>query len=112
MAFLIVASQTIPVTMEAFDGEDVPIGETGRAFDGSARSSVRGWKSQWEVTTAWMAQSDAETLITALKGAPPLAASGDLTGSLNVVISAIRRVGHKKLATGEGYQVAFTMMEA
>ena len=91
MAFLVIASQTIPVEVGGPVGPRVEIGQRGRAFDGSARSSVRARKGEWPIVTAYMTSASADTIVTALEGTPPLAASGDLTGSIDVLVGNIQR---------------------
>ena len=91
MAFLVIASQTIPVEVGGPVGPRVEIGQRGRAFDGSARSSVRARKGEWSIVTVFMTTAAANTVVTALEGTPPLAASGDLTGSIDVLVGDIQR---------------------
>ena len=91
MAFLVIASQMIPVEVGGPVGPRIEIGQRGRAFDGSARSSVRAHKGEWPISTAYMTTAAADTMVTALEGTPPLAASGDLTGSINVLVGTIKR---------------------
>ena len=91
MAFLVIASQTIPVEVGGPVGPRVEIGRRGRAFDGSARSSVRARKGEWSIVTVYMTAAAASTIVTALEGTPPLAASGDLTGSIDVLVGQIQR---------------------
>ena len=91
MAFLVIAGQTIPVEISGPVGPRVEIGRRGRAFDGSARSTVRARIGNWSIMTAYMATAAADTIVSALEGTPPLAASGDLTGSINVLVGNIQR---------------------
>ncbi len=91
MAFLIIASQTIPVPVLEPVAPRVEIGHRGRSFDGSARSTVRARKGEWSIVTAYMTTAAADTIVTALEGTPPLAATGDLTGAINVLVGNIER---------------------
>ena len=91
MPFLVVAGETIPVEVSGPVGPRVEIGRHGRAFDGSARSTVRARKGEWPIVTAYMTSTSADTIVTALEGTPPLAASGDLTGAINVLVGNIQR---------------------
>ncbi len=108
MAFLIIAGETIPVPPGQPRETRFEVGRRGRAFDGSARSTVRARKGEWQVTTAAMTTAAADTMETALEGTPPLAASGDLTGSINVLVGNIER-----LSAGIGFvRLNFLVQEA
>ena len=91
MAFLVIAGQTIPVEIVGPDAPRTEIGRRGRSFDGSARSTVRARKGEWPIVTAYMTTAAADTIVTALEGTPPLAATGDLTGAINVLVGTIQR---------------------
>ena len=91
MAFLVIASNTIPVAVGGPVAPRVEIGARGRSFDGSARSTVRARKGRWAIVTAYMTTAAANTIVTALEGTPPLAATGDLTGAINVLVGEIER---------------------
>ena len=108
MAFLVIASQMIPVEVGGPVGPRIEIGQRGRAFDGSARSSVRARKGEWPISTAYMTTAAADTMVTALEGTPPLAASGDLTGSINVLVGDIQRE-HKAVGL---VRLSFNVQEA
>ncbi len=111
MAFLIIAGQTIPVLMQEPTSSRGEVGRRGRAFDGSARSTVRARKEDWPIVTKYVLRATADTMVSALEGSPPLAASGDLTGSINVLVGGIRK-RHRKFATGEHVQLSFLVQEA
>ena len=91
MALLIIAGKTIPVEPRGPVGPRIEVGLRGRAFDGSARSTVRARKGEWSIVTVFMTAAAATTIVSALEGTPPLAASGDLTGSINVLVGNIQR---------------------
>ena len=91
MAFLVIASNTIPVNVVGPVAPRVEIGTRGTAFDGSARSTVRARKGRWSIVTVYMTTAAAATIVTALEGTPPLAATGDLTGAINVLVGEIQR---------------------
>lgn len=112
MPFLVVNSVTVEVEAEEMEEEHLELGEFVRAFDGTAMSSARTtYKRNWRVRTAPMATATADTLVTALKGAPPLACSGDLTGSINAVIRDIKV--HQIPNSGGFYEaVSFSIHEA
>ena len=110
MAYLVIASQTIDVAHATPPGRTrVEVGARARAFDGTPRSSVRARKDEWTVTTAWMTRAAADTLLTALEGAPPLAASGEMLGSVNVHVSDIT-TDHTMLVSGEGVSLSFKVL--
>ena len=108
MALLVIASQTIPVAVGEPVGPRIEIGRRGRSFDGSARSTVRARKGEWSVVTAYMTTASADTIVTALEGTPPLAATGDLTGSINVLVGNIQR-RHKAVGL---VRLSFIVQEA
>lgn len=112
MAFLALDGTTIPAALGESTGEDEPVGKVERAFDGTARSSVRTYKDQWSVVTRWLTTSEDTTVMAALKGTPPLAATGDLTGSVSVVLAGPISRDFKKFADGERVRITFTIMEA
>ncbi len=111
MAFLIIAGETIPVLMQEPTSSRSEVGRRGRAFDGSARSTVRARKEEWPIVTKYIPRATADTIVSALEGTPPLAATGDLTGAINVLVGGIRK-RHKKFAAGEYVQLSFIVHEA
>lgn len=111
MAFLVIAGQTIPVLLEEPESIRVEIGRRERAFNGDLRSSVRVRKEEWPIITKLIPRATADTIITALEGTPPLAASGDMAGSINVLVGGITK-RHQKFSSGEHVQLSFLVMEA
>lgn len=107
MAFLVIAGVTIPVEVVGPDAPRVEIGHRGRAFDGSARSTVRARKGEWPIVTAYMTPAKADTIVTAIEGTPPLAASGDLTGFIDVLVGVVQR-----RYNGTTVRLSFFMQEA
>jgi hypothetical protein len=88
MATLVVGAVTVPVAANVEQQEkNEPVGgEIVRMFDGSARSTVRGYKRTWTITTRIMLAADAATLKTALlTTALPVACTGDITGAVNAI---------------------------
>lgn len=82
MAGLVIPSSlTVPV---AFDGgmsrEFEEIGDRGRAFNGTQRTTIRAWKSNWRVRTAPISTATAASIIASLQGTQPMACYGDLIG--------------------------------
>ncbi|GMV07360.1 MAG: hypothetical protein AMXMBFR53_36350 [Gemmatimonadota bacterium] len=110
MAFLTLGGVTVPVLIEGPDSEAVEVGAVEASFDGTPRSSVRAYKDRWEISTKWMTVAAADTLEAALKGTPPVAATGTLTGTISVLITGIRRTD-RKFAGGEYRRLTFTMLE-
>ena len=88
MASLIVGGVTVSVANSAEQQQTYePIGgEIVRMFDGSARTTVRGYKRNWSITTTLLTTGDATTLLTQLlTTALPVACSGDITGAVNCI---------------------------
>ena len=87
MATLIVGGVTVQVAVAEQPEKYDPIGgEIVRMFDGSARSTVRGYKRTWTITTRLVTDATAATLKAALVTTTlPVACSGDLTGSINCI---------------------------
>ena len=113
MAYLVVAGVTVPVALGSGRRAEVPIGDVQRAYSKAPRSSVSGYKLEWRgVETVFIPRATANTLRTALKGTPPLAVTGDLTGSLNVYVRNIEEVDKTKLSGGEYVRLSFDMWEA
>ena len=107
MAFLVIAGQTIPVEVKGPVAPREEIGRRGRAFDGSARSTVRARKGNWPIVTPFMTTAEANTIVSALEGTPPLAASGDLTGLIDVLVGNIQ-----KQYDGTVVRLSFLVQEA
>lgn len=80
MAFLIVAGITVAVPDDGISITTTPIGDEGRAFDGTFRSTVSTTKRTWDVTTSLLDSGDAATLKAALVASPTATASGDAMG--------------------------------
>jgi hypothetical protein len=98
MAYLTVGGVTVKVIHSAPRRREEAVGEVRRAFSGAPRSSVRAYYSVWEgVETTWITRTAADTLRAALKGTPPVACTGDLTGSINAYVSNIQEVEKARL---------------
>lgn len=79
---------TVPVALNPEPQEKAePVGgEIVRMFDGSGRSTVRGYKRTWTFTTRLMLDATAATLRAILVTTTlPVACSGDITGALNCI---------------------------
>jgi hypothetical protein len=111
VAYLTIASNDISVAAASPERDREEIGRRERSFDGTMRSSVRARKNSWRVMTTWYTRANADTLLAALEGSPPLAASGDLLGgSVNVHVSAIKTT-HRPFADGERVALSFVVAE-
>jgi hypothetical protein len=112
VATLVVGGVTVPVANadqpETYD----PVGgEIVRMFDGSGRSTVRGYKRKWTFTTNLLLDADAATLKAALlTTALPVACSGDITGAINCIP---RITGYTPVRAGRALRrrVAFMLTE-
>lgn len=112
MAYLIVNSVTVPVSAEqGVTVERERFGDAASAFDGTELSTVRVRKLRWNIVTAPMSRSDADSLISALEDTLPLACSGDLTGSVDCNIGDISEQ-HTAVSAGELVAVTFQLREA
>jgi hypothetical protein len=87
MATLVVGSVTVKVAyQDQAEKVDVVGGEIVRMFDGTARSTVRGFKRTWTIVTRLLNSTDAGALKTALETTTlPVSCSGDITGSVNCI---------------------------
>jgi hypothetical protein len=113
MAALVVGGVTVLV---ARDGADQDFEEYGgdraRMEDGSLRTSVKGQKNVWSLRTAApLTGANADTLIAAIRGAPPVTCTGDILGAS---FSCAGQV-HKKLPVSVRgtvkFHVHFTLFE-
>lgn len=89
MATLVVGGITVPVLASTDQQEknDPVGGEIVRMFDGSARTTVRGYKRTWTFTTRLMDDAVSAPAFKAVLKATslPVACSGDITGSVNCI---------------------------
>lgn len=111
MPFLALGGTTVQVALNANSGDAAPVGKVERSFDGTARSSVRSYKDSWSLTTRWLTDTEGDTLEGILEGAPPLAATGDLTGPVSVVVDGPIAREYAKFADGERRRLTFTLLE-
>jgi hypothetical protein len=90
MAYLIIGETTVPVVPGSPRMRQEPIGEVRRAFSGIPRSSVRDYFRMWEgVETRWLTRTEGDALFLALRGTPPLQASGDMVDGDYVDVLAL-----------------------
>ena len=116
MAYLSVASTEIPVRVGAPHSKEEPVGNVRRAFSGIPRSRVRGYLKVWEgIETRWITRAEANTIVAALKGTPPLSCTGDMGGSFSAVVENIREMETERLAVGgvntEHVRLSFDLLE-
>lgn len=111
MPFHVAGGVTVPVALGEASEESELIGDRSRMFDGSMREVSDGQKKQWSITTRPLTAAAYSTLRTALLASPPIACSGDLTGSVNcfVELGAARSV---KVAGEFRRILAYTLHEA
>lgn len=98
MPSLVVSGITVQVSITAdTEEENVAVGEVVRAFDGTPRSSVRGYKREFSVETIYLVPAVADPLIAALKTPGGVTCSGDfLGGTVGCVVTDIK-VRHVKI---------------
>lgn len=81
MAFLIVASITIPVAVGGATSKALEkAGSESRSFSGSLRSTTRWTKRSWQFTTRSLTDAAAVTIETAVNGGAFVTCSGDALG--------------------------------
>jgi hypothetical protein len=80
MAFLTVGAIDVPVAQGTPGTDFHEVGDRGRAFGGTMRSTVRARKREFPITTTPMTTTDAAALETALTATQPISFSGDLMG--------------------------------
>lgn len=112
MAFLIVSGITVKVSPANSTKSEDEVGDFARAFDGTARSTVRARKRNWHVATIPVARATADTLETALKSATlPLVCSGDLLGATVNCLAHLDGWTAIHISGSHYVVVAFTLME-
>lgn len=92
--------------------DEIEIGDAARAIDGSYRSTVTARKRAWQVRTAALLRTDADTLEATLKGAAPLPCSGDLLGATVQCFPELTSWTPVAVAGGHRVEVGFTLHEA
>jgi hypothetical protein len=111
MAFLTLAGNNIPVFMEPVEAEVHRFGDETEAYDGTALTRRRAFKREWRCRTPWLDASTAAAVLGVLEGTPPTAATGDLTGSINVLV---KRTGERVSTVAGGVRMKafdFTIRE-
>lgn len=97
--------------------KEVAVGAIKPAFSGRPRSTIREHLLAWEnAETDWYERSEADALREEMRSAQPIAASGDLTGSIDVFIADIQEVEKVRAAIGgtstEMVRIGFTILAA
>lgn len=92
MPMLTLGGVTVPVRIDPVEGEVMHAGDETEAYDLTPLTRRRATKRRWQVSTIWLAVATADTLEAVLEGTQPVAATGDLTGSINVVTTLQRDV--------------------
>lgn len=111
MALLTVGGVTVEVVIGGAERDWQPVGDYGRAEDGTPLATYRDWTAETRITTVKpISVSDRNTLITALQGTPPVAVTGDWCGSINIIVTGISERSDKR-ADGERRYVMFTFLE-
>ena len=81
-AFLVVASLTVPIVdTGAQRAANEMGGSDSRAYAGNLRSTRRWQKRVWKMTTAFLAETDAETLESAIALGKAVVISGNAIGA-------------------------------
>jgi hypothetical protein len=91
---------TIPVALGTakYRLAEVPSESVRLAFSGVPRSSLRTRVRVWEgVETQWITTAQETEIVTALEATPPIAITGRMAGSVNVVPANIKRVEENML---------------
>jgi hypothetical protein len=112
MPFLTINGSAVPVARDSAQMQTEPIGDQARAFDGTLRSTRRGIKRRWQVTTAPL-PADASATLQALLASfeAPLVCTGDLIGATVECEAEIGSVKYVAVASGHGETVEFTLVE-
>lgn len=112
MAFLTAGGVTVEVVIGGAEREWQAVGDHGRAEDGTPLATIRDWKGETRISTVRpIPAADAATLIAALQGTPPVAITGDWSGTMDVIVTRITERSDKR-ADGERRYVTFQYMEA
>lgn len=109
MVYLVIGALGVNVAVRSAHRISVPVGEVRRSFSGKPRSTVSDYITAWEgVETSWMTRAAANTLRAALEDTtPPVAISGDLTGSINAYFLNVREVDKDEFGGAEYIRIGF-----
>lgn len=112
MTFLALNGTTVRTRSDAVQQKDNEHRlDRERMFDGTMRLTRGGVFRQWDVTTAFLSESDANTLLALVRSGGVLTASGDLVGD-DVAVMPVPGNDNPK-QTGDGFrrQITFTLHE-
>lgn len=91
MAFLALNGVDIPIMREPVGNEPTVVGDEAEAFDGTYLTRRRGYKERYgPFRTKPLNGADITNFRTLFRAAPPLAATGDLTGAKSVIVVELR----------------------
>ncbi len=112
MTFLALNGTTVRTRSDAVQQKDNEHRlDRERMFDGTMRLTRGGVFRQWDVTTAFLSESDANTLLALVRSGSVLTASGDLVGADVAVMPVPGNDNPKQTATGFKRQLTFTLHE-
>lgn len=89
MSFLTLAGVTVPTSVSGVqEGAIEQIGSESRAYAGNLRSTVRGQKRNWSVTTRPLTSTEESNIRSAIATGAFVTMSGDLIGGASLTVSA------------------------
>jgi hypothetical protein len=114
MATLVVGAVTVKVAASESDEDRRPVGgEIVQMFDGSSRSTVRGYKRTLFIVTRLLNSSDATTLLAALLTTTlPVSCSGDLLGGTVNCIPRLKKNTGVRAGASLRRRISFDLVEA
>lgn len=92
MPMLALDGTTIPLVLEPIEAEVLQFGDEVEAFDGTTLTRIRAEKDVITLRTPFMPLADANTIEAVLDAAAPHAATGDLLGSVGVIVRKRRKL--------------------
>jgi hypothetical protein len=100
MPFIALGGVTLDLTSFE-ETEPLAVGDRYEAFDGSDRTSVFAYKRRFRGTTRPLTEAEHTTYRAAILATPPIAATGDALGTMDV---SARIVGAPYLRTRDGFE--------
>lgn len=92
MPMLALNGTTIPLAYAPLEAEVRRFGDEAEAWDGTLLTRRRTKKREWVARTKYLPAADAATLLTVLEATPPHAATGDLAGSISVIVTVVKEI--------------------
>ena len=113
MADLVVGGVTVSVARDGADNDQEEYGgDRARTESGALRTSVKGYKNVWHFrTAAALSGANADTLITAIRGAPPVTCSGDILGASYSCAGQVHKKQPISMLGTVMYHVHFSLFE-